>query len=198
MSVNYWNEAYRDGALSSDYDGWLDKYPFSAGEQVLDLGCGGGTNLPFLLGRGACVTAADLSENAVRLVRQGFGNRISADCFDMARGFPYPDEAFHAVVADLSLHYFSWEDTERIAAGLFRILKPGGRLIARVHSMENLPEDAEYISPGYYRAYGCDRRYFTLEDVHALFGAWKLRCAAGTARRYGREKKIIEIYAEKE
>lgn len=197
MSREYWNEAYREAMVSRDYDGWLDKYEIQPGEAVLDLGCGAGTNIRILLGRNAVVTASDLSENAVNLIREYYGERITADHVDMRNGLPYPDEAFHAVVADLSLHYFTWEDTVRIIGEIRRILKDEGRLIARVHSMENLPEDAEYIAPGYYRAYGCDRRYFTVEDLKKLFSGWKLRCEAGIARRYGREKRIIEVLAYK-
>lgn len=198
MSKEYWNHFYRESMVSMDYDGWLDKYEIRPGEAVLDLGCGAGTNIPVLLGRNAVVTAADLSEKAVNVICKYYGDRIAANSFDMRDGFPYPDAAFHAIVADLSLHYFSWEDTVRIIGEIRRILKPGGRLIARVHSMENLPEDAEYIAPGYYRAYGCDRRYFTMEDLESLFSGWSLHCEAGIARRYGREKRVFEFEAKKE
>ena len=199
MSESYWNKLYCSREASRDYDGWLDKYSFAPGSAVLDLGCGAGTNLPFLLGCGAVVTAADLSPESEHLVKEAFGNRLAAvDCFDMREGFPYGDGSFDAIVADLSLHYFSWEDTVRIVDGLHRILKAGGRLIARVHAMENLPEDAVYIAPGYYRAYGLDRRYFTEGDIRQLFCKWKLSSLAeAQARRYSRVKKVFEFTAER-
>ena len=198
---DYWNACYSDPARynPSDSDGWLAKYAFAPGSAVLDLGCGAGTNLPALLSCGAKVTAADLSPEAVRLISESFKDRLSsADCFDMQAGFPYAEGSFDAVVADLSLHYFAWEDTVRIIGGLRRILKDGGRLIARVHAMANLPEDAEFIAYGYYRAYGCDRRYFTPEDIRALFADWRrLRLAETDAKRYGGIKKVIEFSAQK-
>ena len=198
---DYWNACYSDPKRydPSDSDGWLGKYSFAPGSAVLDLGCGAGTNLPVLLSCGARVTAADLSPEAVRLVSEAFRNRLaSVDCFDMQAGFPYPDGSFDTVVADLSLHYFSWEDTICVINGLRRILKDGGRLIARVHSTANLSEDAEFIAYGYYRAYGCDRRYFTVEDIRCLFGAWTLENITETAaHRYGSVKKVIEFTAVK-
>lgn len=197
---DYWNAHYRDPSRCNpaDSDGWLEKYSFARSSAVLDLGCGAGTNLPFLLSRETEVTAADLSPEAIHLIRETFGNRLSgADCFDMRNGFPYPDDHFDAIVADLSLHYFSWEDTETIIAGLHRILKHGGRLISRVHSVRNLPADAEPIAYGYYHAYGCDRRYFTAEDVRQLFSGWKLLSIKETdAYRYGVTKHVIEFEAE--
>lgn len=196
---NYWDDCYRDPARyeQSDSDGWLEKYSFQPGAAVLDLGCGAGTNLPVLLSFGVRVTAADLSPEAVRLVRAAFGDRLAAvDCFDVREGFPYGASCFDAVVADLSLHYFFWEETEAIFCGLRRILKAGGRLIARVHSMANLPADARPIAYGYYRAYGCDRRYFTPEDLRRLLADWTLEKLQETqAQRYGGIKKVIEFTA---
>lgn len=197
---DYWNACYRDSKRydPADSDGWLEKYCFMTGERVLDLGCGEGTNLPFLLSRGVQVTAADLSPEAVQLVGSAFGTRLAGtDCFDMRNGLPYPGSSFDTIVADLSLHYFSWDETQDIITDLRRILKGGGRLIARVHSTANLPADAEPIAYGYYRAYGCDRRYFTAEDLRQLFAGWKLLTLEKTdAHRYGGIKKVIEFSVE--
>ena len=195
--MNYWEESYQNfRSVSADYDGWLDKYAFLPGERILDLGCGAGTDLEKLLGCSADVSAADFSESAVSLVKAHFGENVKTACFDMRVGFPYPDSSFDTVVSDLSLHYFSAEETRRIVSELSRILRPGGRLIARVHSMENLPPDAVFISPGYYRAYGYDRRYFTADDVRSFFSAWQIPQLENTiARRYSCEKKVIEFTA---
>ena len=51
MSEFYWNDNYLNNPGPDVYDGWLDKYALSEGERVLDLGCGAGTNIAFLLGR---------------------------------------------------------------------------------------------------------------------------------------------------
>ncbi|MBP3646705.1 MAG: class I SAM-dependent methyltransferase [Clostridia bacterium] len=195
--MSYWEEKNQHPDPDA-YDGWLDKYAGRLSADVLDLGCGRGVNLPSLLKFGARVTAADLSRTAVQDVWSLYGCRLrGTDCLDMRDGLPYADEAFDVVVADLSLHYFTWEETLRIIADIRRVLRPEGFLIARVHSMANLDRsNAEEIEPGYYVAYGYPRRYFTLEEIRALFGGWR-SCEAGetVAYRFGRTKQVIELEA---
>ena len=203
MNSNYWIEYYqvRQTSLSGDSDGWLSAYEtyLQPGSRVLDLGCGAGTNIEMLLKRGVQLTAADFSPDAVRMVRDGFGDCLNADCFDMREGLPYQNGSFDVVVSDLSLHYFTWADTEKIVAELKRILAPGGVLIARLHSIDNLDASAgEKIEENYYVAYGFSRRYFPVEDVQRLFADWQINCLKKTvAKRYAREKKVIEFVAQR-
>ena len=201
MNQNYWIEYYqnRQTSLSKDYDGWLivhEKH-LQPGSKVLDLGCGAGTNIEALLNLGVQLTAADMSPDAVRLVEEGFGKRLHTDCFDMRRGLPYEDASFDVVVSDLSLHYFTWADTERIIAEISRVLAPNGVLIARMHSVKNMQKpEGEMIEENYYVAYGYPRRYFTMEDIRRLFADWKLILLEETiAHRYDREKHVIELAA---
>lgn len=195
--MNYWDQNLQ---MPDAYDGWLDKYADRLSSDVLDLGCGKGINLPALLSFGAKVTAADLSKTDVQEVRLLHGSSLcSVDCLDMRDGLPYDDATVDAVVADLSLHYFTWEETERIIADIRRILRPNGVLVARVHSIANLDRaNAEEIEPGYFFAYGYPRRYFTLEEIDSLFADWNSCEASETvALRFGYTKKVIEFAARK-
>jgi len=191
----------RQTSLSKEYDGWLNAHEthLRPGFRVLDLGCGAGTNVEMLLDRGVQLTAADLSPDAVRMVKEAYGDCLEGDCFDMRKGFPYAAASFDVVVSDLSLHYFSWLDTERIVAEIGRILSPGGRIVARVHSVQNMEAvEGEMIEENYYVAYGYSRRYFTVKDIRRLFLGWKINYLEETvAHRYDREKKVIEFVAEK-
>lgn len=202
-SAAYWEHIYRSSPASLDYDGWLDAVDLPSGAAVLDLGCGAGADTLALLRRGMHVTAADFSQSAVNLLRKRLSSSLaSADCFDMRQGLPYPDQSFDAVLADLSLHYFSWADTARIVADIYRILRSGGRLIARVHSLRNLPPNAEAtlerIEERFYHVNGTPRRYFTPEDIRSLFAQWQLASLCETAiRRYGLDKQVITFIAEK-
>jgi SAM-dependent methyltransferase len=201
VNTNYWGEYYqvRQTSLSRDYDGWLSAYEkhLQPGSRVLDLGCGAGTDIEALLKLGVKLTASDLSPDAVRMVKDAFGDCVDADCFDMREGMPYNQESFDAVVSDLSLHYFTWADTERIISELGRVLVKGGVIIARLHSVENMGEpEGEMIEENYYVAYGYSRRYFTVEDIRRLFEGWEIICLEETvAHRYSREKKVIEFVA---
>lgn len=199
--VEYWNRQYQNFGISGGTsDGWLNKYAAQlyAGARILDLGCGAGANLAYLMDRGANVTAADFSKEAVTLVQQRYGC-VTVDCFDMREGLPYADAAFDTVISDLSLHYFNWLDTQRIIGEIWRVLRAGGCLIARLHSIQNLETvKAEKIETGYYLVEGYTRRYFTEAEIRSLFRAWKLhRIETTIAERYGKCKHVIEFMFEK-
>ena len=202
MSRAYWENNYRKYTRADACDGWLDAHAreILPGMAVLDLGCGTGTNLPALLEMDARVSAADLSGEAVALVQAHFGGRLQrVDCFDMCSGFPYEDASFDVVVADLSLHYFRWSDTQAILGGIGRILRSGGRLIARVHALKNLQEvPPQQIEAHYYIVDGIPRRYFTREEIETLLSDWKLlEMQERAIHRYGRVKHVLEFSAQK-
>ena len=107
----YWDSYYNEKTTESidECDGWLEKYSelfFGCGS-VLDLGCGAGTNTETLLTRCNNVIAADFSPPAIELLKKKYvGKPVSAYCFDMRDPFPFPNEHFDIVIADLSIHYF--------------------------------------------------------------------------------------------
>jgi len=57
----------------------------------------------------------------------------------MISGDPIAEQAHElgAVVASLSLHYFSWEEALAITQGVRDVLRPGGMLLCRLNSTEN-------------------------------------------------------------
>jgi SAM-dependent methyltransferase len=95
-----------------DYDLWLDKHAglleASRDRPFLDLGCGRGNDSLYLTERGFRVIGCDISETAVAAVRK---HVPGAQCVvaDMLDGLPFDDGSFSAVIADLCLHYFSWD-----------------------------------------------------------------------------------------
>jgi SAM-dependent methyltransferase len=102
-----------------------------AGRRVLDAGCGSGPLFAALRDRGAIVTGFDSSAGMLELARRRLGDDADLRVADLGRPLPFPDGAFHDVVASLVLHYL--EDWTAPLAELRRVLKPGGRLIASVN-----------------------------------------------------------------
>lgn len=128
----YWNKIYE---LNSDrkpkYDLWLDKYEniltTSKNVPMIDLGCGLGNNTLYLKERGYEVISCDFSETAL-LRLTNFIDNLNIQCFDMKNGLPFEDSSAKIIIADLSLHYFTWEDTLKIVKEISRVLMDDGFL----------------------------------------------------------------------
>ena len=127
------------------------------GMRVLDAGCGGGRNLVYLLREGFDVHAVDEDPQAVTYVRE----MVAA----LAPGLPpgqirlgavermsFPDDCFDVVISNAVLH-FARDDAhlEAMAREMWRVLKPGGLLFARLVSSIGMPDQAlEHVSGRHY------------------------------------------------
>ncbi|WP_172195080.1 class I SAM-dependent methyltransferase [Saccharibacillus qingshengii] len=203
--TQYWNKAYADPSFRADHDGWLKRYePLldPARGQVVDLGCGLGHNARVLHAAGFDVRACDLSERALERLRQeepGIGTLR----LDMAEELPFETGTLQAVVADLSLHYFTDSTTRRIIGELHRSLRPGGLLLCRVNAMGEREGNRDRESaddPYLYESEGIRRRFFDEKEIIKYFSEeeWETleRCER-TSGRYGKEKRLWEIGLKK-
>lgn len=187
-----------------DEDAWLERWRETLdshrGTPVLDLGCGAGQDTRFLAQEGHDVIAVDLSEKALELTRRRApGAEVRK--VDLARGLPFPDARFGAVVASLSLHYFPWRETMGILGDVRRCLVPGGHLLARLNSTNDAHYAAakkEEIERDFYLVAGSPKRLFDRGSVRELFSGWVVEHAEErTTRRYGGEKTLWEVVARK-
>jgi len=105
------------------------------GERVVDAGCGTGTLALALkenAGRQCEVTGIDASPEMIGVAGKK-ARRANADIafqVEAIEALSFPDESFDLVTSTMMLHHLP-EDVER--AGLvevYRVLKPGGRLLA--------------------------------------------------------------------
>lgn len=116
-------------ALSDAIHGYSD----SSGLKVLDIGCGNGYVLFQYARHGADITGVDLTRTAVELSRKRFtlgqmrGEFLEVD----GNNLPFPDNHFDIVCSMGVLHHIS--DPRPMADEMFRVLKPGGRLIAMLY-----------------------------------------------------------------
>ena len=118
---------------------------------VLDAGCGvGGT--AFLLGRtrGCRVTGVNLSRTQLEIAKSkaanaGLGDRIDFEYANCSRSLPFADGSVDVVVNIESARHYS--DRSRFLREVYRILKPGGRIVAS----DWMAHDA--IPAGHYRKY---------------------------------------------
>lgn len=152
---------------------WLTRHGdlFQPGRRVLDLGCGPGDDTAQLTALGLWVVALDRDRPSLLQARAAApaAHFVQAD---LAGGLPFKPGVFDVVVASLSLHYFRWETTRRIAGEVAGLIRPGGRLLCRVNRVgdvhfdygvgpEHEPELFE-VRPGHLK------RFFTAETLAAL------------------------------
>lgn len=95
------------------------------GELVLDLAAGTGTSSATFAKSGAIVTAVDFSPGMLEVGRKRHPDIefVEAD----ATALPFPDNHFDAVTISFGLR--NVEEPKKALAEMFRILKPGGRLV---------------------------------------------------------------------
>lgn len=98
------------------------------GSRVLDVGCGTGLIIPWLLeavGERGHVTALDIAERMLRIAREKHdGSHLEFILADIA-ATPFLDRCFDEVVCHNCFPHVA--DKHSAAAEMFRILKPGGR-----------------------------------------------------------------------
>lgn len=108
------------------FDRWRDK-------EVLEIGCGLGTDAINFARAGAHYTGVDLTERSIDLVRTRFayenlvGNLQTAD----AENLPFADNTFDLVYSHGVLHHTP--DTERAINEAHRVLKPGGTAMVMLY-----------------------------------------------------------------
>lgn len=106
--------------------------PELQGKRVIDLGCGPGEYVAYLMSQGATVTAVDGSADIIALVHQKLGNPFNAYVQDLAQGVPdEADQSFDLAVCPLLVHYL--EDPTPLFRDVKRILKPEGLFVFSTH-----------------------------------------------------------------
>ena len=174
----------------------------SAGQQVLDLGCGTGT-LTVMVKRAhpaAGVIGLDGDPRVLAMARAKAAQAGVEITWDeaLADQLPYPDQQFERVISSLMFHHLRADDKQRAMREVFRVLKAGGefhlvdfgppqtayaRVIAR--SMTILPsehglDNVRGLLPVMLREAG-----FTGVEVRAQFGTIFGTLAAYAAQKSG-------------
>ncbi len=208
-SQEKWEQFYKGLNPTEDrIDNWLDKHAAylesSAGMPILDLGCGAGNNTRYVVDRGFQVVACDFSERALELVRTRVPEAQTLR-LDLREPLPFPDHSAAVLIADLSLHYFSWLKTLSITLELNRVLKPDGVVLARVNSVHDIHYGAgagELVERNLYRYPDrTQKRFFDRADLERLWSSrkgWRLEYAEEhMLGRYGKPKSLWETASVK-
>ena len=130
-------EAYR----YDEYAPWMFEtmeFGRHAGDKVLEIGGGMGTDLAQFAQHGAVVTDCDLSSGHLEHARRNFAVRGLTAEFVLhdAETLPFDDASFDVVYSNGVLHHTP--NTKRAVSEIRRVLKPGGRAIVMVYAENSL------------------------------------------------------------
>jgi ubiquinone/menaquinone biosynthesis C-methylase UbiE len=109
-----------------------------AGEELLEIGGGMGTDLAQFAKHGAHVTDLDLSSGHLELAKESFRLRGLTGRFVLhdAETLPFPDNSFDVVYSNGVLHHTP--NTRDVVAEIRRVLKPGGKAIIMMYAENSL------------------------------------------------------------
>ncbi len=126
-------DGLREANESVEFSSALHEYKVYKGRRVLDVGCGNGYVLSRYAREGAQVYGVDLTETGIVLCRRRFALSDLRGAFAVgsAEDLPYPDQTFDLVCSMGVLHHTP--DTHKAVDEIFRVLKPGGRLIVMLY-----------------------------------------------------------------
>ncbi len=137
-----------------DWLRWVfERLDLQRGSRVLEVGCGTGElwrrNLPDVPS-GCTVVVSDLSPGMASEAR----GKLAADgrftpCVCDAQHLPFPADSFDQVVANHMLYHVP--DRRRALGEMWRVLRPGGRLVAATNGISHMRElwqTLDRVSPG--------------------------------------------------
>ena len=200
-------------APGTSTDPWLERWLALVAERagtdpVLELGCGTGPDSAVLAGAGLRVVGIELSSDAVTAARVRVPHGAEFHCGDF-RDAPFPLPAGDAegsvgvVLASLSLHYFAWDETLALVRRIHGVLRPGGVLLCRLNSVNDIQHGASGPPPegkdSFYLVDGVPKRFFDRAAVERLFAdGWRmLHLEELTVHRYEQPKVLWEAVLER-
>jgi tellurite methyltransferase len=128
----------------------LLKGRLTPGMSILDAGCGGGRNLVYFMRNGFKVYGVDRSSEAINHIRTLAANNseTSEDNFrvESVERMSFADDSFDVVLSSALLHFADNEDHwTAMVQEMWRVLKPGGMLFARLSSTIGISEQLRHI-----------------------------------------------------
>lgn len=99
------------------------------GKRVLELGCGAGVGLGYMLNKGAAiVVGGDIEERNLNLARQHYTGRSRLELAIMdAQSIPRSDSSYDVVILFEAVYFIP--DAGKFLAEAFRVLAPGGLVL---------------------------------------------------------------------
>lgn len=205
-----WNKRFSNHSKKlslSKGDVWIKKYNSYFFEKknktIIDLGCGSGTNSYYLKDEGFDVIACDFSSAALDWIIKN-DIRIHTMSFDMTKGLPFDKESIGVILASLSTHYFTFNDTLQLYKNIYNALENQGYFIFMVNSLKEyeLNDKCKVIKKleeNYYELDdGVVKRYFDINTITGLLKGFDvIHLNESSFNYFNNEKFFIQGIAQK-
>lgn len=210
MSKTYWDKGYWERHLAEQHrmdifdNLWIRKHQqlidtLEKGT-VLDLGCGIGQHTDYWFMNGFDVISTDISVVALEELKKRTPNAKTLQ-LDMSEKLPFDDATFDIVFANLSIHFFDRETTQKLASEIKRILKPEGLFIGSVNSSkayEFVKDRAQILDENYYLIGERYIRLFDRQSFDLFFSDFRMVSLEEThITRFKRDKDMWEFIYQK-
>lgn len=174
---------------------------FNKQMNILELGCGSGTDSYFFAEHGHSVLGTDFSEIVVIRDQDSYHiPELSFQVVDISQKLPFDDSTFDCVYARLSLHYFSDLVTKKVFKEIYRILKPSGYLCFICKSTADpLFGKGNRLEENVFENKGHIRHFFSEKYAKkCLKGLFEIKILTnGEEKFYGDQSAFIKVIAQK-
>lgn len=172
-SYDYWDGERKYGYGGYYYDGrWknvakkiVEHYQLTAGQKVLDIGCGKGFLLYELMQvvPGLIVKGIDISKYAVEHAKEEIRNYIQCG---QAQALPFQDNEFDLVLSITTLHNLKIFDLKKAIKEIERVSKKNSYIV-----VESFRNDREEVNMLYWQLTCAS--YYSLEEWEWLYKEWQ-------------------------
>lgn len=154
--------AHKNEYPNEDIVRFLFKY-IGSDDFVLDLGCGWGNNLEFVLNEGRDACGIDISPTACRQSRTITPKVVQGDFTKL----PFASDTFDAVLDRNSIQCNTLNDVEAAIEEAYRVLSPGGKLYSIILATTSNPENfhAYYLQQD-------TKEELTSDDIRQLYSSF--------------------------
>jgi len=104
-------------------------------KRVLDLGCGSGRHMVYLVKHDFEVYGIDISPQGIKIAREWLKKeklKANLKVGDVYKKLPYQNDFFDAIISTQALHHNKIENIRKLIKEIERILKPGGLIFVTV------------------------------------------------------------------
>jgi len=149
----------------------LLKGRFDTCHKIIDIGCGSGRNLHYFLHNGFEVFGIDPNADAIAYTKQLSAtlapeNPTSNFMVANAESLSYPDNFFDLAICSAVLHFAnSHSHFDAMLRSIWRVIKPGGYLFARLASDIGIEDLVQSLGEGVYLLPDGSTRYLVNEEL---------------------------------